>query len=115
MVEHAVEHDTNSSLVRCIEHRIECFVSPQQGVDREVVVRVIPMVRRALKDRIEPDGVEPEIYKMVQPIDDAPEITTLVAPDGGRSIPCIETNPVVDPPGACEAVRKDLIEDRTTF
>ena len=93
VVEDPVKNDPDPSLVCSSEHRIERLVASEHGVDSEVIVGVIAMVRGALKDRVEPKSVNPELGEVVELVGHAPEISALVAMKGGWLVPRFEAHP----------------------
>ena len=93
MIEDPVENDPDAALVCSSEHRVESLVAAEHRVDAEVIVGVIAVVRGALKDRVEPKGVNPQFGEVVEFVGHAPEISALVAMKGGWLVPRFEAHP----------------------
>ena len=72
VVEHAVEDDPDPAVVGGVEQLAQRRVAAEQRVDREVVVRVVAVVRGRLEDRREVQRVDPEVLEVVEVLGDAP-------------------------------------------
>ena len=72
VIKDPIENHSYAMLLRPGKHGIERFVSAEHRIDSEVVVRVIPMIRRALKDGVEPQGRYPEVGEITELVGDAP-------------------------------------------
>jgi uncharacterized membrane protein YjjP (DUF1212 family) len=90
MIEHPIQDYAHPSLMRTVQQRPESSVSTQDGVDLVVVVRVIAVVGRRLKDGIQVDGRHAQLDKVVQALDYSQKITTLEAMMCGQSVPWFE-------------------------
>ena len=111
VVEDAVEHHPDPARVAGVEQLAEGRVAAEQGVDRQVVVRVVAVVRRRREDRVEVDRVDAQRNEMVEMLGDAEEVPALEAGLGGRRVPGLQRARLVDPRARREAVREDLVED----
>ena len=61
MVEDAIQDHANAAAVRGIKQRAECRVAAEHRVHLVIVVRVIAVVRPRAEDRVEVDGVDPQL------------------------------------------------------
>ena len=73
-------------------------VAAQQRVDQQVVVGVIPMVRRRREDGIQAEGVDPQVDEVVEVLDDAQQVATLEAVSRRRVSPRLESAGLLDTP-----------------
>ena len=87
VVEHAVEDDPHPALVGPVEQLAQGVVTAEQRVDREVVVRVISMIRGRLEDRRHVDRGHAQVDEVVQVFGDAEQVAALESVDvvGGVS------------------------------
>src|SRR5438105_15387834 len=73
MVEDAIEDDPDPTLVGCVEERPQRIVTAEERIDREIVRRVVAMVRCGREHRVQVQPVDPEVDEIVEPVDDAVE------------------------------------------
>ena len=112
MVEDPIEDDPDAALVGGIEQRPQRVVTAEERIDREIIGRVVAMVRCRGKDGVQVEPVDPEIDEIVEPLDDPVQVPALEAGMGRRSGPVLERAGRRNPPAPGEAVGKDLVEDR---
>jgi len=112
VVEHAVEHDLEPLGMGSVNQSPERGVSAEHGVDPEIVVGVVAVVRGRLEDRREIDRVDAEIGQVIQVFEDPVEVAPLVPVGGGRVAPGVKVGRLGNREASREAVRKDLIKDR---
>ena len=67
VVEHAVEHNPHSGVVKRAADPAEVLVGPQAAVQLEIVPRVIPMLI-AFKQRVEEDGIRSGAFDVLHPV-----------------------------------------------
>ena len=85
---------------------------PQHRVDLFVIVRVITVVGRRLKDRREVDGVHTQVDEIIEVLDDADQVTPLIAVIGRRCAPLVQVPRLRHRQRPRKAVGKDLVENR---
>jgi hypothetical protein len=112
VVEDPIEHDSDVSFVRLVDQRPQSLVSPEERVDREVVVCVIAVVRGRLKDWTEVDRSDAESLQIVKVLDYPKQISTFEPVDSRRRVPRLEVGRLRYLRTDGEAIRKDLLEDR---
>ena len=112
VVEHAVEHDPDAAGMGLVDQSPEGRRSAEHGVDLFVVVRVIAVVGRRLKDRREIDGVDAQVGQVVEVLDDADQVAPLIAVVSRRCAPLVEVARLGHRHAPREAIGKDLVEDR---
>ena len=97
-----------------VDQGIEGSVSPQQRINRQVVVRVIAMIRRRTEDRRQVQTGDTHALKFLQRLDHPVEITPLKPLFRGVVSPGFERQRALgqNPAAAAETVRKDLIKHR---
>ena len=89
------------------------LVATQQRVDRQVVVRVISMVRGGREDRRQVQRRDPEVREVVEPLGDPQEVAALEAVDRRWARPMVRVRPGLGPGSTgSEPVGEDLVEDR---
>ncbi len=113
MVEDPVHHDAHAATVRGVQQLVQRGVAAQQGIDAEVVIGVVAVIARRGKHGIQVERVDAQLLQIVQAVHDAEQVATLVALLGRGRAPLLEADAgrVLKARAACEAVRKDLIED----
>ena len=111
VVEDAVEDDPHAAGVGRVEQLAQRRVAAEQRVDRQVVVGVVAMVRGGREDRVQIEGVDPEIGQLVESLGHAEQITALVAGVGRWRVPWLQRPWLGDPLARGEPIRKDLVED----
>jgi hypothetical protein len=111
VVEHAVEDDPHPAGVGLVEQHAQRQVPAEQGVDRQVVVRVVPVVRRRGEDGCQVQRRDPEVDQVRQPLGDPQQVAALEPVLCRGVVPGLERTRRGDPAGAREAVREDLVED----
>ena len=112
VVEDAVKDNAHATRVAGVEQFAHCRVPTEERIDLEVVIRVVPVVRRGGEHRIEVDRVDAEPLEMVEVFDHAEQVTALEAVDRRRRVPRLQRPGLGHPCAASEAVREDLVEDR---
>src|SRR5688572_4473032 len=111
MVEHAVQHDPDATVLAGVKQRVKCLISTQQRIDQQVVVRVIAMVRGRLEDGVEVKRGDAEVDQVVKFLDHSEEIAALVPKDGRVGIPRFDAGRLDNLVTLGKAVRKDLVKD----
>ena len=111
VVEDAVQHHADAAGVRRVEQLAQRRVAAQHRVHLVVVVRVIAMVRARLEDRVEVDGVDPQVGQVVQVLGHAEQIAALVAVGRGRRAPRLQVAGLRHAVGPGETIREDLVEN----
>ncbi|MBS1253958.1 MAG: hypothetical protein MAG451_03012 [Anaerolineales bacterium] len=66
MVENAVQHDPDAAGVGSVQQRPQGTVTSEDRVDAIIVVGVIAVISGGLEDRIEVDGRNAKILKIIQ-------------------------------------------------
>src|SRR6266702_1027644 len=99
MIEHAVKHDTQSSIMGRLDERIEIAFITEPLVDLKMIDRVVAMCGRS-KDRTEQDAGDTEIHRIIQPPDKMAETMHDARTSGSLAF------------GADKAKRIDLPPDR---
>jgi hypothetical protein len=110
VVEHAVEDDPHAALVGAIEELAQRRVAAEQWIHRQVVVRVIAMVRGRLEHRGEVQRVHAQRLDVIEVLDDPEQVAALEPVVGRRLIPRLERPGLLDPRAPREPVREDLVE-----
>ena len=80
VVDHEVHHDLDAPLVRLGNEQIELRQVAENGLDLPVVADVVAVV--VLRRRVhggEPEGIHPELGKIIQSAADAAEVADPVA------------------------------------
>ena len=77
VVEDAIEDHPHPAVVGAVEQLAERGVAAEQGIDREVVVRVIAVVGGRLEDRRQVDGGDPQVLEVVEVLHDAAQVAAL--------------------------------------
>ena len=111
VVEDAIQDHANAAGVRGIEQRAECRVAAEHRVHLVVVVRVIAMVRPRPEDRVEVDGVDPQVGQVVQVFGHAEQIAALVAVRRGRRAPRLQAARLWHRVRFGETIRENLVEN----
>ena len=96
VVEHAIEHDPDPALVGGVEQLAQGVVAAQQRVDREVVVRVVAVVRCRREDRRQVQRIDPEVLEVAEMLGDAPQVAALEAGAVGGASHGLERTRLVD-------------------
>ena len=112
VVEDAVEHHPHPAPVGRLDQVGERLVAAEQRIDREVVVRVISVVRRRREDRVQVERVDAQVLEIAELVGEAAQVAAL-EPVGGRGrVPALEAAGFVDAVTLGEPVGEDLVEDR---
>ena len=64
--------------------------SPEHGIDFFIIVGVITVVGRRLKNRREVDRVDPQIGEVIEVFDDADQVAPLIAVVSRRRAPLVK-------------------------
>jgi hypothetical protein len=112
VVEDAVEDDPDVPGMGRVDELAERLVATEERVDREVVVRVIAVVRRGLEDRRQVDRVGAERGDVVEVLHDAEQVAALEPVEGRWRIPWLHRARLRNAVARREAIREDLVEDR---
>ena len=111
VVEHAIQHHPDAAGVGRVQQLAQRRVAAQHRIHLEVVVGVIAMVRARAEDRVEIDGVDPQVGQVIQPLDHAQQIAALVGVAGGRGAPRLQVGRLGHVVRLGKAIGRDLIED----
>ena len=111
VVEDAVEDDPHPPGMGRVEELAQGRVAAEQGIDLEVVVRVVAVVRGGREDRGQVERRDPEVRQHRQVLDDPEQVAALEAVGRGRIRPGLEVARLGHPVAGREAVWKDLVED----
>jgi len=65
MVEHAIQHDTHSPLMRGIQHFAERRLPTEQGIHSKKVMRVVAVVGSRLENRRKIEGVHTQVGQII--------------------------------------------------
>ena len=87
-------------------------VAAQHGVDLLVIVGVIAVIGRRLKNRREVDGVDAQVGEVIEVLDDADQVAPLIAVVGRRRAPFVQVLRLGHRQRSREPVGEDLVEDR---
>ena len=111
VVKDPVEDNSDSPAVSFRYEGVEVSFVTEDRVDLEVVVGVVAVICRGLKDRVEVEGVYAELLKVVEVLLYSPQGASLETVYGGPRLPGFQVlrfRALV----AGKTVREDLIEDR---
>ena len=114
MVEDTVQHETHAALMNGGDQGIKGSIAPQQRIDRQVVVGVIPMIRRRAEDRRQVQTGDTHPPKVIQRFDHSVEVTSLKPLVRRVVAPWFELQRALvhDLAAATETVRKNLVNHR---
>ena len=76
MVEDAIQDNANIPAMGFLDEDIKCFPATQQRINQVIVMRVVAMVGSRLKDRVEVDGIDPQVLQVVQFFIDTQKVST---------------------------------------
>ena len=80
VIGHIIHENLEGAPMGLAHQAIECLQVPEPRVDIEIVRHVVAEIRhRRWKDRRYPDGVDPEIDRIIEPRDDAGEVADAIA------------------------------------
>src|SRR5690606_22807176 len=94
-----------------VEQLAQRGVPAEQRLHRQVVARVVAVVRGGGDDWIRVDGGRAEIRQVIEAIRDTAQITALAAVQLGRRVPVLERAGRRHPAAPGEPVGEDLVED----
>ena len=86
VAEYAVEHDADAAFARGLTERFKILFLSEQRIDAGVVRRVVPVVARRLKDRVQVQNRYAERGEIRQLFLDAPERSAPERPRGDVSV-----------------------------
>ena len=95
-----------------VDHAPQGRRPAQHGIDFFVVVRVIAVVGRRLKDRREVDGIDTQVGEVIEVFDHADQVAPLIAVIGRLRTPLVQVLRLGQAQRPREAVGKDLVENR---
>ena len=114
VVEDAVEHDPHSPGMERVHQLSQRGRPAEERVDGQVVVGMVPVVRRRAEDGSQIEGGDAELGELVEVLDDPQEVAALEPVAGWRRVPCLEGSGGGDARRAREPIREDLVEDGVT-
>src|SRR5690349_6188145 len=80
MVQHHFNDDANAALVGRIEKSLEVVEGSVGGIDGTVIGDVVSVIAQGRREkRHEPDGIDPEVLQVVEPLRQSAEIAVSVA------------------------------------
>ena len=80
MAEHLVDHHLEAQAVRLAQQTVEVLQRAEQRIDSAIVGNVIAEIgHRRLEEGRDPDGLDAETRHVVEPLDDARQVTDTIA------------------------------------
>ena len=73
VIVNAVEHDAHTVFVQCAHERGKILFRTELGVDARIVCGIVPVIGRALKDRIQINALHAERFEIRDMLFDPPE------------------------------------------
>ncbi len=90
VIEDTVQHHPDAPGVSRVQQLPQRRIAAQHRIHLVVIMGVIAMVRARPEDRVEVDGVDPQVAQVIQMLDHAQQITALVGVAGGRGAPGLQ-------------------------
>ena len=111
VVEDPIQHHADAAGVDCVQHLAKRLVPAQDGIHLVVVVGVVAVVGRRLKDGVEVDSGDPQFLQIAQSLSHAQQIAPFEAVGRRRTVPRLQVRRLGNPLTAGKAIGKDLVED----
>ena len=115
VVEDAIQDQPHAALVYRVDQLAQRFVAAQQRIHPPVVVGVVPMIRGRGEDRVQADGVDPQVDQVVEMLGDPQQVAALEAVPRRRIVPRLQVTGLVYARAPRESVREDLVDDRVSY